>query len=178
MASCEYFRKGMQELFISTDVSLHFISRIDQVMVSQNDTLTTLLVLDISGSELLRTFSDAVKFPGQINCRPLVGTPVSRYSTWMTDYIVRDFRRKVTFFNSHAPQSGLFQRTFLTWLKEGKTFRPMHTVYRFRGNRYGFSPKDALIIPLSGESMQEVSACLKNHHLDKKDININPLYKM
>lgn len=179
MTSCEYFRKGMQELFISTDVSLHFISRIDQVVVSQNDTLTILLVLDMSSSESLRTFRDAVEFLGQINCRCRVGVLVSRYNAWMTGYISRKFSRKVTFFNSHNLQSGLFQRNFLSWLK-GKTFRPMHTVYRFRDNRYGFSQKEwvSLVIPLSGESMQEISACLNVPVYSMYQVRRNALRKI
>ncbi|TGB80924.1 hypothetical protein CRI66_00250 [Escherichia sp. E4694] len=162
MALCEYFTFGMKHLFPDNNINLSFIHRIDQVTIRMDDTLTILLVLDMSGTESLRIFKEAVDFLLQINSRKRVGVLVSRYNSYLTYYISRKFAGKVTFFNSHNLRSGLFQRNFQTWL-QGKTFRPMHTINRYRDERYGFSLKEwiCLVLPLSGESIGEMSRCMK-----------------
>ncbi|TLI63087.1 hypothetical protein FEK48_15530 [Escherichia sp. E2593] len=162
MALCEYFTFGMKNLFSNNHINLSFIHRIEQVTIGLDDTLTIMLVLDMSGTESLRIFKEAVDFLIQINSRKRVGVLVSRYNSYLTHYISRKFAGKVTFFNSHNLHSGLFQRNFQTWLR-GKTFRPMHTINRYRDERYGFSLKEwiCLVLPLAGESIAEMSRCMK-----------------
>ncbi|TGC12138.1 hypothetical protein CRU79_24485 [Escherichia sp. E4385] len=98
MALCEYFTFGMKHLFPDNNINLSFIHRIDQVTIRMDDTLTILLVLDMSGTESLRIFKEAVDFLLQINSRKRVGVLVSRYNSYLTYYISRKFAGKVTFF--------------------------------------------------------------------------------
>jgi hypothetical protein len=157
LVQCEYFRKGMQSIFNPEDITFHFMKCIDDI-VSYDDTSTILLVLDMSSSESLRKIMNAIDFLNQINSHKRVGVLVSRYNAYLTYYISRKFRGKVTFFNAHNFNSGLFRRNFLSWLG-GRTFRPMRVVSRYRDTRYGFSLKEwiSLVIPLSGEPIQEIA---------------------
>jgi len=162
MTYCEYLRTGMQSLISTPDISLNFIKNIDEVVITDDTPLTLLLVLDMSGCVSLKNFKAAVDFLTQINSPKRVGVMVSQYNSYLSHYISRKFRGKVTFFNAHNLRSGLFQRNFLSWLK-GKTFRPMRVVARYRDSHYCFSLKEwiSLVIPLSGETMQEMSDCMK-----------------
>lgn len=179
LAACQYFICGMETLFASADVTLRFIRSIDEVVVPDEGTLTVLLVLDMSGSESLKKFRDAVDFLNQINSPRRTGVLVSQYNAYLTYYFYRKFSGRVTFFNSHNLRSGLFQRNFLTWLK-GNTFCPARVVFRFRDDRYGFSLKEwiSLVVPLSGETVQDMARCLKVSAQSLYQIRINALKKI
>lgn len=158
---CEYLQVGLEALFRHEDVTLQFIHCIDDLVITDNNLLRILLVLDMSGPEALREFKVAIDFLNQINTPRKIGVLVSRYNEYLTQYISRKFRGRVTFFNSHNLASGLFRRNFLSWLK-GRAVCPMRAVVRFRDDRYGFSLNEwvTLVIPLSGESMQDIATCM------------------
>ncbi|ECY7949662.1 TPA: hypothetical protein ACISV6_004655 [Salmonella enterica subsp. enterica serovar Birkenhead] len=162
MTFCEYFSLGMKSLFAENNLNLKFIRTISETLTRTDDTLTLLLILDMSSIHSLRNFKESVDFLLQIKSRKKVGVLVSRYNEYLSYYIFRKLNGNVTFFNSHNLKSGLFQKNFITWLR-GKTFRPMHVVSRYRDDRYGFSLKEwiSLVIPLSGETVQEMSSCMR-----------------
>lgn len=176
---CEYLQSGMRALFCHDDVTLQFIHCIDDLVITDDDMLRILLVLDMSGPGALREFKAAVDFLNQINTPRKTGVLVSRYNEYLTQYISRKFRGRVTFFNAHNLASGLFRRNFLSWLK-GKAVCPMRTVARFRDDRYGFSMKEwvTLVIPLSGESMQDIADCMGVHIQSLYQIRQNALKKI
>lgn len=178
LAACQYFISGMNALFAG-DVTLRFIRSIGEVVVPDEGPLTILLALDMSGSESLNTFRAALEFLSQINSPRRTGILVSRYNAYLTYYFYRKLNGKVTFFNSHNLASGLFQRNFLTWLK-GNTFRPARVVFRFRDDRYGFSMKEwiSLVIPLSGETIQDMADCLRVSPQSLYQVRINALKKI
>ncbi|MJN97748.1 hypothetical protein DNX92_14140 [Salmonella enterica subsp. enterica] len=161
MTRCEYFKVGIMSLFNGQNVAFDFFGCIDDLVIEDDEPLLMLLVLDMSGTSSLGEFKAAMDFLNQYPGSRRLGVLVSRYNAYMTHYISRKFRGRVTFFNSHNLISGLFYRNFLSWLN-GKTFRPMHAVARFRDSRYGFSLKEwiSLVVPMSGESIQEMSDCL------------------
>ncbi|POT56155.1 hypothetical protein C3432_19460 [Citrobacter amalonaticus] len=169
----------MRHLFSDDNITIHFIKHIEDVVITDDAPLVILLVLDLSGTEALSNFKTAVDFLNQINGRKRIGVLVSRYNAYLTWYISRKFRGHVTFFNSHNLQSGLFRRNFLSWL-DGKTWRPMRVVARYRDNRYGFSLKEwvSLVIPLSGETVQEMSACMGISEQTLYQIRQNALKKI
>ncbi|EEE1598509.1 hypothetical protein K3J84_004705 [Salmonella enterica] len=162
VARCQYFQTGMEALFSDASVSLRFIRSIDEVIFNDNELTRILLVLDMSGPDSLKEFKLAVDFLNQTISPRKIGVLVSRYNEYVTHYISRKLHGSVTFFNSHNLHSGLFQRNFLSWLK-GKAVQPMRVVSRFRDERYHLSLKEwiALVIPLSGESIQEISHCMQ-----------------
>ncbi|HGA5678172.1 TPA: hypothetical protein ACISZ4_003903 [Salmonella enterica subsp. enterica serovar Chester] len=161
MTRCEYFKIGITSLFNGHNVTFDFFGCIEDLVIEDDEPLLMLLVLDMSGTSSLGEFKSAMDFLNQYPGARRLGVLVSRYNAYMTHYISRKFRGRVTFFNSHNLKSGLFCRNFLSWLN-GKTFRPMHVVARFRDSRYGFSLKEwiSLVVPMSGESIQEMSNCL------------------
>ncbi|EOI6844104.1 hypothetical protein ACMVI2_004252 [Salmonella enterica] len=160
MSRCGYFVTGMQHIFSGDALNIRFIHCISELVIKNDNTLFLLLVLDMSGPDALREFKTAIDFLTQINTPVRAGVLVSRYNEYLTWYISRKLRGRVTFFNSHNLRSGIFHKNILSWLA-GKTFRPMHTVLRFRDCRYGFSLREwiSLVIPLSGETMHEIARC-------------------
>ncbi len=161
----------MKYLFPQCNVNFLYVNDMSEVILSDQECLTILLVLDMSGYDALKKTREAIDYTMQINHPKRVGILVSQYNSYLSYYFYYKLRGKVTFFNSHNLYSGLFQRNFMSWLK-GKTFRPMRIVNRFRDDRYGLSLKEwiALVVPLSGEKMSEISTCLK--------IPITSLYRM
>ncbi|HIF3101880.1 TPA: hypothetical protein ACXZT8_003703 [Salmonella enterica] len=146
---------------METPVTFDFLGSINDLIIEDDEPLLLLLVLDMSGTTALAEFKSAMDFLNQYPGPRRLGVLVSRYNAYMTYYISRKFKGRVTFFNSHNLKSGLFHRNFLSWLN-GKTFRPMHVVARFKDSRYGFSLKEwiSLVVPMSGETIQEMSECL------------------
>lgn len=177
-ATCQYFIYGMEKLF-ADEVIISFFRSIDEVIVPDECTLTILLVLNTSDSESLKTFRSAVDFLNQINSPKRIGVLVSKYNAYLTYYFYRKFNGKVTFFNSHNLSSGLFQRNFLSWLR-GNTFRPVRVSSRFKDDRYGFTLKEwiSLVVPLSGETVQEMASCLKVTTSSLYQVRINALKKI
>ncbi|ECA1879245.1 hypothetical protein ACQX6Q_20155 [Salmonella enterica] len=159
---CQYLRTGMEKLFSDDSVSLHFIQCIDDLVFEYNKTTRILLVLDMSGLNSMNEFKRALDFLSRSISSRKIGVLVSQYNEYLTYYISRKLHGAVTFFNSHNLQSGLFQQNFLSWLK-GRTVRPMRPVSRFCDERYHLTLKEwvALVIPLSGESIQEMSRCMQ-----------------
>ncbi|NTZ47758.1 hypothetical protein FCM30_18630 [Lelliottia aquatilis] len=179
MTCCEYFRTGMESLIYVSGVNLVFVKDMGEVMISDNEPLVVLLVLDMSSDSALRNFKSAVDYLNQINVPKKIGVLVSRYNSYLTYYINRKFHGKVTFFNSHNLRTGLFQRNFTSWLS-GKRFRSMHVVTRFRDDRYGFSLKEwvSLVIPLSGETMLQISECMGINNNSMYQVRQNALKKI
>ncbi|HCR3448519.1 TPA: hypothetical protein ON570_002108 [Citrobacter werkmanii] len=161
VARCKFFQKGMGYIFSQSEVTLRFIDSIDGIVLYDDTPFIVLLVLDMSGVEALEDFKYAMDVLNQMPSPKKIGVLVSRYNAYMTQYVYWKFQGRVTFFNSHNLQSGLFHRNFLSWLK-GKTFRPMHVVSRFRDNRYGFSLNEwiSLVLPLSGEAISDIACCM------------------
>ncbi|EEB7956814.1 hypothetical protein XH09_22065 [Salmonella enterica subsp. enterica serovar Newport] len=178
MTQCEYLSQGMKYLFPEKDIFLKFVKCIEEVKFSYNKAEHILLVLDMSSIESLRKFKVAVDFLNQINSPREIGVLVSKYNSYLTYYISRKIKGKVTFFDSHTLNSGLFQRNFHSWLK-GKMFRSMPMAAHGRDSRYGASLKEwfSLVLPLSGESMQEISACINVPSHALYQIRQNALHK-
>lgn len=179
VARCQYFRTGMEALFSGDNIVLRFIHSTSEIVFDDNDSTRVLLVLDMSGTESLKEFKESVDFLNQISSKRKVGVLVSRYNEYLTWYISRKFHGAVTFFNSHNLHSGLFRRNFLSWMK-GKAERPMRAISRFRDERYRLTLKEwiTLVIPLSGESMKEISHCMKVRSQTLYQIRQNALRKI
>lgn len=176
---CEYFRIGMEALFFHDNVTLRFIHCIDELMVDYDNQTMVLLVLDMSGPSSLKEFKSAVDYLNQTYSPKKIGVLVSRYNEYLTQYISRKFHGRVTFFNSHNLQSGLFYRNFTSWLK-GKAQQPMRVVSRFCDDRYRLTLKEwiTLVIPLSGETMNEISLCMGIRSQTLYQIRQNALRKI
>lgn len=163
MVKCQYFKIGMTSL-VGSSSSLQFIKKIGEVNFAESDhePLYILLVLDMSSAQSLKDFKESIDLLNQFNFPRKIGVLVSQYNSYLTYYIHHKLKGKVTFFNAHNLQSGLFLKNFNSWLK-GKTFQPMRMVARYRDVKYGFSLKEwvSLIIPLSGESIREISSTIK-----------------
>lgn len=171
LTRCQYFISGMEYLFSNENIRLSYVKSVSDISLSDDEKLMILLVLDMSGYDSLVRFREAVDYVMQINHPRKVGILVSRYNSYLSYYFFRKLRGKVTFFNSHNLKNGLFRRNFLTWVR-GKTFRPMKAIRYFRDERYGLSLEEwiALVIPLCGESMQDISGNLK--------VPVHSLYRM
>lgn len=170
MNCCEYLRKGMQEVFKPYSINFRFVKSIEEVNICSNDIITVMLALDLSCNDSLIFFKQCIDFLNQINSRKKIGVLLNKNNLCLSYYIYKKLKGKVTFFNTHQICSGQFQRNVLSWLN-GKTSSPMRVISRLQHNRYGLSLNEwiSIIIPLSGESMQEISSCLK--------ISVHTLYQ-
>ncbi|EAA7727811.1 hypothetical protein APP83_24140 [Salmonella enterica subsp. enterica serovar Oranienburg] len=179
LTQCEYFCQGMKYLFQGKDVFLNFVRCIEEVKFSYNETTNILLVLDISNIASMKNFKKAIDFINQINSPYRIGILVSRNNSYLMYYIFKKLKRKVTFFDSHALKDGIFQRNFHSWLS-GKPFRPMHVIMRYCDSKYGCSLKEwfSLILPMSGESMKEISICMNIPNQTLYKIRLNALHKI
>ncbi|ECB6455263.1 TPA: hypothetical protein G9E88_004419 [Salmonella enterica] len=179
LTQCEYFCQGMKYLFPERDISLNFVRCIEEVKFSSSEATHILLVVDISSIESMGKFKNAIDFINQINSPRRIGVLVNRYNSYLTYYFFRKLKGKVTFFDSHTLKNGIFQRNFHLWLK-GKVFHPMHVIMRYCDSRYGCSLKEwlSLILPLSGESMQEISVCMNIPNQTLYKIRLNALHKI
>lgn len=179
VVNCNYFIIGLQQLFIDSSINLRFIDDILEIDFPHNEMTYILLVLSITNVTLLERFKNTIDFINGINTQVKTGILVSELNTYLTYYLYRKLKRKVTFFNSHNLINGIFKRNVLSWLK-GKTFRPMRVIYRYRDECYGYSLKEwlTLVVPLSGESIKEVSACLNISEHSLYQIRTKALKKM
>lgn len=179
MVDCNYFIIGLKHLFMNNSVTFKFINNIQDVNFSNEQTSYLLLVLNTVNVESLRKFKNAIDFIIGINTQLKTGILVSEFNSYLTSYFFKKLRGKVTFFNSHNLTNGVFKKNFLSWLK-GKTFRPMRVVYRYRDESYGYSLKEwiSLVVPLSGETVKEISDCLNLNERSIYQIRTKALKKM
>lgn len=168
MTKCNFFREGLSYLTGGFTKQLTFIRDIDEIVINYSHSLNIVIVLDVSSLDSLQNFKSTIDFLAGINCKKRIGVVVSRLNSYLTYYISKKLSGKVTFFNSHNLKNGIFLKNFRSWLK-GRTFRPMRTVTNYRDIRYGFTLREwlSLVVPLSGESICEMSLCLglSNHIL-------------
>ncbi|EMP6174917.1 hypothetical protein R9D66_004272 [Citrobacter amalonaticus] len=169
---CNYFKNGFCSSMNDTNsYSFIFLTDPGEIMVNYQTKNHIVLVLDVSCSESLRKFKRNIDFINGINARVRIGVIVSRLNIYLTYYISKKLSRRVTFFNSHGFKSGLFSHDFKAWVSD-KSFHSMKPIVRYKDAHYGFSLNEwlSLVVPLSGESMQEMSHCLR--------LNIHSLYQI
>jgi len=162
MVGCGFFIEGMKNIFKKDSEQFVFIRSINEINIDiDNDILRIVLVVDLTNVDSLRNFQSAITALSGIIVRKRIGVLVSKLNSWLTFYISKKLYGRVTFFNSNNLESGLFKKNFQRWLS-GRTFQSMHIVQRFRDDRYGLSMKEwfTLVIPLSGESISEMSKVL------------------
>ena len=163
MNYCNYFNTGLKNLIgDNSGCQLVFLTQPEDIIFNNIASTHIVLVLDVSSSESLRNFKNYMDFLIGVNSHKRIGVIVSKLNAYLTLYISKKFGGRVTFFNSHNFNSGLFIHNFSSWVA-GRTFNPMRPVVRYRDCRYGFSLNEwlCLIIPLSGETIQEMSGCLR-----------------
>lgn len=168
MTNCHYFTYGLKSLTENMSEQLVFITNPAEIAIDYTVPINIVLVLEMSSSESLKQFKNAIDFLSGINHRKRIGVIVSRLNSYLTYYINRKLRGKVTFFNSHNLRTGVFIHNFCSWMS-GKTFNSMRTVARFKDTSYGFTLREwlSLVVPLSSETIGEMAKCLgiKEHTL-------------
>lgn len=179
MVDCNYFITGLKQLFMDSNVTFKFIDSVQSVDFFNEKISYLLLVLNTVNVEFLKKFKNAIDVIIGIDTQLKTGILVSEFNSYLTYYFFKKLRGKVTFFNSHNLTNGIFRRNLLSWLK-GKTFRPMRVVYRYRDESYGYSLKEwiSLVVPLSGETIKEVSDCLNINESSLYQIRKKTLKKM
>ncbi|EHJ2438125.1 TPA: hypothetical protein ACIBFG_004476 [Salmonella enterica subsp. enterica serovar Bahrenfeld] len=161
ITACSYLKLGLSSIYANAYIELRYLDEITEIKGYYEQNNHILLVLDMSSSDSISNFRSALLFIMRNKIKNKIGVLVSRYNDYLTYYISKKLKGKVTFFNSHNYESGLFYKNLLSW-SQGKTFKPMPTTKRYKDSQYGFCLKEwlSLVIPLSGESMQELSQCL------------------
>ncbi|EAB7505453.1 hypothetical protein DPK44_20240 [Salmonella enterica subsp. enterica serovar Abony] len=97
VVNCNYFIIGLQQLFIDSSINLRFIDDILEIDFPHNEMTYILLVLSITNVTLLERFKNTIDFINGINTQVKTGILVSELNAYLTYYLYRKLKRKVTF---------------------------------------------------------------------------------
>ncbi len=159
ISGCSYFQYAIQELLKDKQENIVYVNNYKNINNKISDAIRILIKIELSSIKRTSDLFYFIDYLASCNGKMKVGFIVSKYHSYLTIYIYKLFKGKVSFFYANNLTS--FTKQITCWMK-GLSYHPMRMIYCCSDKTYGLTLNELIILTISvtGKNISSIASVL------------------